>query len=135
MRRWWLSSVTSPCRADAVAAGFPTRLRTALAGPELPDSIRRELVELLYPRSFRIGTSILTSTANGVFLALVMDSLLPIYWTGVALLMCGFRSVDWWRYRQNPMARTATQWARRFTWGILPFGAWWGASAVFVFLS
>ena len=106
-----------------MAAAFLTRLRTAIAGPELDDSIRRELVELLYPRSFRIGTSILTSTANGLFLALVMGSLLPVGWTLVALLMCGLRTWDWWSYRKDPNARTALQWARRFTWGILPFGA------------
>ena len=116
-------------------AAVLSRLRSAFAGPELDDAIRRDLVELLYPRSFRIGTSILTSTANGLFLAYVMGSWLPVGWTLVALLMCGLRTWDWWSYRQNPHARTALQWAIRFTWGILPFGAWWGASSIFLFLS
>src|SRR5689334_7711433 len=115
MKRWWRSSATlpslSPGRSERMAGAVLTRLKTAFAGPDLDDSIRRDLVELLYPRSFRIGTSILTSTANGLFLALVMGSLLPVWWTLVALLMCGFRTWDWWNYRKNPHARTALQWA------------------------
>jgi signal transduction histidine kinase/CheY-like chemotaxis protein/HPt (histidine-containing phosphotransfer) domain-containing protein len=111
------------------------RLRALLDGPDYPDAIRRDLVATLYAPSFRIGTSILTSTVNGIVLAAVMGSLLPLAWAAVALAICAVRAYDWWLYQRDPNRYTSVQWARRFTLGMLPFGLWWGAPAVLLVLS
>jgi two-component system sensor histidine kinase/response regulator len=106
-----------------------------LDGPQISDGIRSQLVAILYPRSFRIGTSWLTASTNGLVLALAMHSWIPIGWMTVALLICAVRTQDWLRYQRTPEIHTPLVWARRFTIGILIFGAWWGTTAALLFLS
>jgi signal transduction histidine kinase len=106
-----------------------------LDGPQVPEAIRSQLVAILYPRSFRIGTSWLTSTTNGLVLALAMHSWIPIAWMIGALLICAVRTQDWLRYQRTPEIHTPRVWARRFTIGFLVFGAWWGATAALRFLT
>jgi ABC-type Mn2+/Zn2+ transport system permease subunit len=110
-------------------------LKFLLDGPRVPEQIRHELVETLYPRSFRIGSSWLTSGTNGIVLALAMHSWIPLAWMAVALLICLLRTIEWLRYRRAPDARTPSQWARRFTLGFLTFGLCWGATAALLFLT
>jgi signal transduction histidine kinase/CheY-like chemotaxis protein/HPt (histidine-containing phosphotransfer) domain-containing protein len=110
-------------------------LASPFRGPEVPEAVRADLVATLYPRSFRIGTSWLTSAVNGGILAVAMESWLPIAWTLVALLICLLRTLDWWRYQKNPLAHSPEAWARRFTLGFLPFGIWWGCTAAFLILA
>ncbi|MBI1777997.1 MAG: response regulator [Proteobacteria bacterium] len=114
------------------AAGW---LKSRFYGSDAPEAIRGDLVALLYPRSFRIGTSMLTSVVNGTVLAAAMGSVLPLIWTAGALAICIARALDWWSYQKAPEARPAADWARRFTLGFLPFGLWWGATAALLFLS
>ena len=73
-----------------------------LDGPQISDAIRSQLVAILYPRSFRIGTSWLTASTNGLVLGLAMHSWIPIGWMTVALLICAVRTQDWLRYQQTP---------------------------------
>ena len=110
-------------------------LKTFVWGPDVPAPIQKDLVAALYPRSFRIGTSFLCAIVNAVVLALAMDSALPLYWGAIAVAICTGRTIDWWRYRKTPDAHSPDVWARRFTLGFLPFGIWWGATALLLFLS
>jgi len=110
-------------------------LASFLRGPDVPEAVRADLVATLYPRSFRIGTSWLTSSVNGAILALAMKSWVPLGWTLVALIICLLRTLDWRRYQKNPLAHSPEVWARRFTLGFLPFGIWWGCSALFLVLA
>ncbi|MBM3547921.1 MAG: response regulator [Alphaproteobacteria bacterium] len=110
-------------------------LKTLVAGPEVPETIQRELVVALYPPSFRIGTSFLCSIVNGLVLAAAMESALPLWWMAVAVLICIGRTIDWLRYRRSPHLHAPREWARRFTLGMLPFGLWWGATAALLFVS
>ncbi len=119
-------------RAQQIAANW---LKFLLDGPPVPETIRRELVATLYPRSFRIGSSWVTSATNGIVLALAMHSWIPAVWMVVALLICFIRTIDWLRYRRAPDLYTPKQWARRFTLGFLAFGLWWGATAALLFLT
>jgi signal transduction histidine kinase/CheY-like chemotaxis protein/HPt (histidine-containing phosphotransfer) domain-containing protein len=110
-------------------------LRTLILGPEVPETVQRDLVVALYPPSFRIGTSFLCSIANGIVLAAAMGSALPLWWMAVAVLICTGRTIDWRRYRKTPELHTPKEWARRFTVGMLPFGICWGATAALLFVS
>ena len=111
------------------------RLKPYLEAAGTPEAVRDEIVASLYPSSFRIGTSILTSTVNGAVLAAVMRSWIPLGWMAVSLAICAFRSYDWWRYQKAPGARTSAEWAYRFVMRNLPFGLWWGASSALLFLT
>jgi two-component system sensor histidine kinase/response regulator len=119
-------------RMRQIAAG---RLEFLLDGPQVPEAIRNRLVAILYPRSFRIGSSWLTSTTNGVVLALAMRSWIPVAWMAGALAICSIRTSDWLRYHRNPVLHTPKVWARRFTLGFLVFGGWWGTTAALLFLT
>jgi len=110
-------------------------LQRLIGGPEVPDAIRGDLVALLYPRSYRIGTSILTSIVNGAVLAGVMQSWLPVWWMLVSLAICGFRTIDWASYFRIRDRRTPVEWARRFTLRFVPFGLWWGTTASVLFIT
>ena len=110
-------------------------LKTFVWGPDVPAPIQKDLVAALYPPSFRIGTSFLCAIVNGIVLALAMDSALPLYWMVIAVAICIGRTIDWQRYCKTPDAHPPDVWARRFTLGILPFGIWWGATALLLFLS
>jgi len=110
-------------------------LSLLLDGPELPEAIHSQLVATLYPRSFRIGSSWLTSTTNGVVLALAMHSWIPVVWMCGALVICSLRTKDWLRYQRTPELHTSRVWARRFTLGFLAFGVWWGSTAALLFLT
>ncbi|MDB5366150.1 MAG: luxQ 5 [Rhodospirillales bacterium] len=112
---------------------FLRRVTSLLDGPPEAEPVRAEIVAALYPRSFRIGTSFVTSTTFGVIMMNMVGGPWPIVWTAGALLLCLMRTVDWWAYRKNPAAKAPRHWARGFTLRFLPFGFWWGASAaVFV---
>ena len=113
----------------------PGWLRTLFLGPVVPEAIQRDLVAALYPPSFRIGTSFLCAIVNGIVLAMAMESAIPLYWMAIAVLICFARTIDWWRYRKAPGSHSPNEWARRFTLGILPFGLWWGATALLMFLT
>jgi signal transduction histidine kinase len=102
---------------------------------KVPDSVRRDIVATLYPPSFRIGTSIVTSVVTGLVLAGLMNSWLPLAWMTFALLLCGIRAIDWRRYQKAPKSHSPTAWTHRFTIRFLPFGIWWGASALLMFFS
>jgi len=54
------------------------RLKKHLDASNVPASVRSDIVASLYPRSFRIGTSIVTSIVNGAVLAVVMRSWIPM---------------------------------------------------------
>jgi len=110
-------------------------LKASIDATNVPELVRAEIAALLYPRSFRIGTSIFNSILYGVVLFYLMRNWLPVAWTGVALLICGSRTLDWWRYRHTPGRYTDAMWIRRFTFQFLPFGIWWGTSAAVMFLS
>src|ERR1700744_4038930 len=101
----------------------------------VPDPVRAEITALLYPRSFRIGTSIFNSILYGVVLTYLMRNWLPAIWTAVALAICANRTYDWWLFQKKPTRFTNGEWIRRFTLRFLPFGLWWGVSAVVMFLS
>ena len=111
------------------------RLKRFVSGAGVPEPVQAEIVGELYPKSFRIGTSILTSTVAGSVLAAVWHSWLPLAWTAVALLICGLRTLDWLSYQRAPERRTPSQWAFRFAAGFLPFGIWWGTTAAVLMLS
>jgi signal transduction histidine kinase len=111
------------------------RLKRFLSGARLPAAVQDEIVAALYPKSFRIGTSILTSIVNGGVLAAIMHSWLPLAWMVVALIICAVRTADWLHYRQNPGKRSSSAWAMRFVLLFLPFGIWWGTSAALLLLS
>ncbi len=119
-------------RMSQTSAGW---LKTFVWGPDVPAPIQRDLVAALYPPSFRIGTSFLCAIVNAIVLALAMDSSLPLYWGAVAVAICIGRTVDWWHYRRSPDDHPPDVWARRFTLGFLPFGVWWGATALLLFVS
>jgi signal transduction histidine kinase len=58
---------------------------------------------------------------------------MPLAWIAVALVICGVRTLDWWQYQHTPEAHSTEQWASRFTIGFLPFGLWWGTTALLLF--
>lgn len=111
------------------------RLKAFIDASNVPDAVRTEVVASLYPLSFRIGTSILTSIVNGVVLAAAMKSWVPLAWTAVSLVICGFRTLDWYKYRRTPQAHSSRVWAYRFTIRFLPFGLWWGVTALLLFMT
>ena len=111
------------------------RLHDFIDGSTLTGAAHREVVASLYPRSFRIGTSFVTASVNGVVLASVMQSWLPLAWMVVALALCLYRTWDWSQYHRAPASRTSSDWARRFVFRFFPFGMWWGATAALLFLS
>ena len=47
-----------------------------------PAMVQAEVATLLYPRSFRIGTSIFNSILYGIMLTYLMRNWLPAIWTG-----------------------------------------------------
>jgi signal transduction histidine kinase len=106
-----------------------------VSGGTLPPAVQAEIVDGLYPKSFRIGTSILTSMVNGGVLATIMHSWLPLAWMAVALALCGVRTLDWLKYQRARDSHTPSEWARRFMVRILPFSIWWGATAATLLLS
>ena len=110
-------------------------LKTFIAGPDLPPSVQKDLMAALYPPSFRIGTSFLCVIANGIVLALTMGSVLPLYWGAIGVVILIGRTLDWQRYRRAPDAHPPVVWARRFTLGMLPFGIWWGTTALLPFFT
>jgi signal transduction histidine kinase len=126
--------VAMPAASDR-ASTMIDRAKRFLSGADLPVGVRDEIVAELYPKSFRIGTSILTSTVNGCVLATIMHSWLPLAWMAVALAICGVRTLDWFRYRRAPARHPATVWAARFVFGFLPFGIWWGSTAALLLIS
>jgi signal transduction histidine kinase len=111
-----------------------SRLMGYVQAENVPGLVRAEIAALLYPRSFRIGTSIFNSILYGIVLTYLMRNWLPAIWTAVALALCANRSWDWWRFQKNPARHTNAEWIGRFTLRFLPFGLWWGASAVTMFL-
>jgi signal transduction histidine kinase len=111
------------------------RLKRFVSGAGVPPAVQAEIVAELYPRSFRIGTSILTSTVTGSVLAAIMHSWLPLAWMAVALALCGLRTIDWLHYQRARDNRTPSEWAFRFILGFAPFGIWWGVTAAVLFLS
>ncbi|MBL8688804.1 MAG: response regulator [Rhodospirillaceae bacterium] len=110
-------------------------LKIFVAGPDLPRPTQKDLVAALYPPSFRIGTSLLCAVVNGIVLALAMGSPLPLYWGAVGVAICLGRTIDWRKYRKAPDAHPPAVWARRFTLGMLPFGIWWGVTALLPFFT
>jgi signal transduction histidine kinase len=112
-----------------------SRLKGYIEASNVPGLVRAEIAALLYPRSFRIGTSIVNSILYGVVLTYLMRNWLPTIWTVVALVLCANRAYDWWRYQKNPTLHTNAEWIGRFTMRFLPFGLWWGTSAAVMFLS
>jgi len=110
-------------------------LKRFVSGARVPAAVQDEIVAALYPKSFRIGTSILTSIVNGGVLAAIMHSWLPLAWMAVALMICTVRTADWLHYRQNPDKRSSSEWAMRFVLLFLPFGIWWGTTAALLLLS
>jgi two-component system cell cycle sensor histidine kinase PleC len=110
-------------------------LKRFISGTSVPPAVQAEIVAELYPPSFRIGTSIVTSIVAGSVMAGIMRSWLPLAWMAVALVICAVRTADWWRYRKAPLSRSPSEWAWRFIIRILPFGVWWGTSAAVLLLS
>ena len=100
-----------------------------------PALVQAEIAALLYPRSFRIGTSIFNSILYGVMLTYLMRNWLPAIWTAVALAICANRTYDWWQFQKQPTQHSNAEWIGRFTLRFLPFGIWWGVSAVTMFLA
>jgi signal transduction histidine kinase len=111
------------------------RLRRFVSGAGVPPPVQAEIVDELYPRSFRIGTSILTSIVTGGVLATIWHSWLPVAWMSVALLICGLRTLDWVGYQRARDSRSPSEWAFRFVTGFVPFGLWWGVTAAVLVLS
>jgi signal transduction histidine kinase len=111
------------------------RLKRFVSGAGVPPAVQAEIVAELYPRSFRIGTSILTSIVTGSVLAAIMHSWLPLAWMAVALALCGLRTIDWLHYQRSKDIRTPSEWAFRFIIGFAPFGIWWGVTAAVLLLS
>jgi len=111
------------------------KLKRFISGAGVPPEVQSEIVAELYPRSYRIGTSILTSIVAGSVLATIMHSWLPLAWMAVALILCGVRTIDWLHYQRAPHRYTPSQWALRFTMRILPFGVWWGVTSAVLLLS
>jgi signal transduction histidine kinase len=111
------------------------RLKQFVSGAGVPAAVKAEIVDELYPKSFRIGTSILTSIVTGGVLAAIWHSWLPLVWMVVALLICGLRTLDWFGYQRTRGRRTPSQWALRFVIGFVPFGIWWGMTAAVLLLS
>jgi signal transduction histidine kinase len=112
-----------------------SQLKGYIEASHSPGLVQAEIAALLYPRSFRIGTSIFNSILYGIVLTYLMRNWLPTAWTVVALLLCANRSYDWWLYQKKPALHTKAEWIGRFTMRFLPFGLWWGVSAVTMFLS
>ncbi len=112
-----------------------SQLTGYISASNVPPPVRAEINALLYPRSFRIGTSIFNSILYGIVLTYLMRNWLPAIWTAVALVLCANRTYDWWQFQKNPTRFTDSEWIRRFTLRFLPFGLWWGVSAVVMFLS
>jgi signal transduction histidine kinase len=110
-------------------------LKRFISGGAVPPPVQADIVAALYPQSFRIGTSIVTSIVAGSVLAAIMHSWLPLAWMAVALVLCAVRTADWWQYRKAPQSRTPSEWAWRFIVRFLPFGIWWGVSAATLLLS
>jgi signal transduction histidine kinase/CheY-like chemotaxis protein len=106
-----------------------SRVQRFLEGASLPEPVRAEIVAAIYPRSFRIGTSIAASSIFGLIMIAMVGGPLPIVWTVGALLLCAYRTLDWRAYRRMPSAKRSSEWARGFTIRFLPFGLWWGAAA------
>jgi signal transduction histidine kinase len=134
--------ITAADRSSALANHGPTidhsmnaRLKRFFGGASVPPAVQAEIVDELYPRSFRIGTSILTSVVAGGLLAAIMHSWLPLAWMVVALVLCGIRTLDWLEYQRARDSRAPSEWAFRFMVRILPFGAWWGATSAVLLLS
>ena len=112
-----------------------SNLKGYLKAAQSPATVQAEIAALLYPRSFRIGTSIFNSILYGVMLTYLMRNWLPAIWTGVALLICANRTYDWWRFQRKRELHSNSEWIGRFTLRFLPFGLWWGASAATMFLA
>ncbi|GIL41398.1 ATP-binding protein [Roseiterribacter gracilis] len=108
---------------------FSRRAAKLLDGPPEAAPVLAEIVAALYPRSFRIGTSYVTSATFGVIMMNMVGGPWPVVWTVGAILLCLMRTVDWAAYRRNPNAKSPRDWARGFTLRFLPFGFWWGSSA------
>jgi len=109
-------------------------LKGYLKAAQSPALVQAEIAALLYPKSFRIGTSIFNSILYGVMLTYLMPGWLPAIWTTVALLICANRTYDWWQFQKKPTLHTNTEWIGRFTLRFLPFGIWWGVSASTMFI-
>src|ERR1700743_1318733 len=77
------------------------RLKRFVSGAGVPPAVQSEIVDELYPKSFRIGTSILSSIVTGSVLATIWHSWLPLAWMVVALLICALRTPDWLSYQRN----------------------------------
>lgn len=120
-------------RWPRTSASLLSKTRRLIDASSLREGVRRDIVASLYPRSFRIGTSHLTSIVNGLILATVMRSWLPVGWMAVSLAICTWRTADWWRYQWAPASWPASDWAFRFTVRLLPFGTWWGTTALLLF--
>ncbi len=110
-------------------------LKQFINGASVPAAVQSEIIAELYPKSFRIGTSILTSIVTGGVLAEIMHSWLPLAWMVVALAICAVRTADWLTYLRAPQSRTPSEWANRFIVRFLPFGIWWGTTAAVLLLS
>ena len=111
------------------------RLKRFVSGAGVPPAVQAEIIDELYPKSFRIGTSILTSVVTGSVLATIWHSWLPLAWMAVALLICGLRTPDWLSYQRNRQSRSPADWAARFVVGFGSFGIWWGMTAAVLMLS
>src|SRR5882672_4664121 len=96
------------------------RLKRFVSGAGVPPAVQAEIIDELYPKSFRIGTSILTSVVTGSVLATIWHSWLPLAWMAVALLICGLRTLDWLSYQRSRESRSPSQWAVRFVVGFAP---------------
>jgi hypothetical protein len=137
-----IEALSIPDRNSALATYGPgndhpmiEKLKRFVSGAGVPPAVQAEIVAELYPRSFRIGTSILTSTVTGSVLAAIMHSWLPLAWMAVALVLCGLRTLDWVCYQRARDSHTPSEWAVRFILGFAPFGIWWGVAAAVLFLS
>ena len=119
----------------AIDQSLIARLKRFISGAAVPPAVQAEIVAELYPRSFRIGTSIFTSIVGGTVLAAIMHSWLPLAWMAVALVICGVRTADWLAYRRAPERHEPSEWAYRFMVRILPFGMWWGVTSAVLLLS
>jgi signal transduction histidine kinase len=111
------------------------RLKRFVSGAGVPPAVQAEILDELYPKSFRIGTSILTSVVTGSVLATIWHSWLPLAWMAVALTICGLRTFDWLNYQRSRESRSPSEWAVRFAAGFAPFGIWWGMTAAVLILS
>src|SRR6201991_4463777 len=106
-----------------------SNLRGYFKAAQSPAMVQAEIAALLYPRSFRIGTSIFNSILYGIMLTYLMRNWLPAIWTAGALAICANRTYDWWQFRNKPTLHTNAEGIGRFPVRFLPFGIWWGVSA------